>query len=220
MVATGKLSLVQGKSKLKGALVIKEGVEIIGSFYETKLEYIRFPSTLEKIQSGAFSRAPLKTIEFSKKLKNNLFIWYSTFEDCNNLSEVKGIGIEFLLKASVNKSNNEPLIKTIQKKHENYIEYAKNIINSLSTDENTRNQEITDIFIDGYTYVEKIKGNLAENIKIENLQDYYNIMGEQGQCPYNNIVELFEAKGIDYNELIAKMIEELYVKPKGFDEIN
>ena len=84
-------------------------------FYGTKLEYIRFPSTLEEIQSGAFSRAPLKTIEFSKKLKNNLFISYSVFEDCNNLSEVKGIGIEFLLKASVNKSNNEPLIKTIQK---------------------------------------------------------------------------------------------------------
>lgn len=201
-------------------MVIKEGVEIIGSFYETKLEYIRFPSTLERIYSGSFSHAPLKTIEFSKKLKNNLEIDYNVFEDCNNLSEVKGIGIEFLLKASIDKSNNEPLIKAIQKKHENYIEYVKNIINSLSTDENTRNQEITDIFIDGYTYVEKIKGNLAENIKIENLQDFYNIMGEQGQCPYNNIVELFEAKGIDYNQLITMMIEDLYVKPKGFDEIN
>ena len=45
-------------------------------------------------------------------------------------------------------------------------------------------------------------------------------MGEQGQCPYNNIVELFEAKGIDYNQLITMMIEDLYVKPKGFEEIN
>ena len=71
-----------------------------------------------------------------------------------------------------------------------------------------------------YLY-KKIKGNLAENIKIENLQDFYNIIGEQGQWPYNNIVELFEAKeGIDYNQLITMMIEDLYVKPKGFDEIN
>ena len=215
------MKLTKGKSDLEGTLVIKEGITTIENLSETKLEYVRFPSTLWRIQTEAFKNCiSLKTIEIPPIRYESFAIEYGAFEGCNNLSEAKGIGSVAFKMSEIEDSKNEFLIKVIQKTKDSYMTYATNIINNLSTDENIRNQEITDIYIDGFTYIEKAQGNFPEDVKIESLQDLWELLGKEGQCPFNNIVEVIEAEGGSYEDLISMMIELVYVKPKEFDQNN
>lgn len=216
---TGGLYVYKGTSDLKGTLVIKEGITEITNFRESKLEYVKFPSTLYRIHASAFENCTsLKIVEFPIK---EIYIDYWAFKGCNDLLKLKGIGSVVGLKMStIDESGNELLRKAIQKNEDNYMVYAANIINNLSTDENTRNQEITDIYIDGFTYIEKAKGNLPEDVKIESLQELWEFSGQEGECPFNNVVEVIEAEGGSYEDLISMMIEQFYVKPKEFDQNN
>lgn len=180
----------------------------------TSLTNVKMPEKLTSIKEGTFEGCTsLKTIEMPT---GAIEIQANAFKDCNNISKVKW-KIVSMIHSNISNTGNGNLENAFVN---NYYSYATNIINNLSTDENIRNQEITDIYIDGFTYIEKAQGNLPEDVKIESLQDLWELLGNEGQCPFNNIVEMIEAEGGSYEDLISMMIEQVYVKPKEFDQNN
>lgn len=192
-----------------------------------KLTGVYIPESVLEMNSFAFYDFEyLKTAVLNSKVIDFFAFKYTRLEKLailKNVSTIKddafycSIG-EFYYEGSLSDWNKISIgngnDKLQDKYKEFYVIYAQNIINGLPVDEEERNEELTNLFIEGFKYWKILSGEIPEGTDINTLQDIWDLNhSDQSECPFNNILEAYEATGGEggYEGLIEFLISDFLI---------